>query len=101
MASFFIKLTQDGRKVEVINGTVCLDGQPEGAVLVPVSEHPNQHAIKAAVPNATHMVGRLPLTQEEAAKAKAALATDLDTSALAIAERLRLAVLERERFETL
>ncbi|AAU91015.1 hypothetical protein MCA2835 [Methylococcus capsulatus str. Bath] len=71
--STFIKSTQDGRKVEVIGLAVCLDGHKEATRLVPVSEHPNREAILAAVPAATHMAGRLPLTAEEAAAAQAAL----------------------------
>ena len=63
--STYIKTTEDGRKVEVINLLICLDGNKEADRLVPVGEHPNRTAILNAVPDATHMAGRLPLTAEQ------------------------------------
>jgi len=47
-----VKTTLDGRKVEVINGFVCLDGKPESTDLVVLDEHPNRQAILKAVPRA-------------------------------------------------
>ena len=91
----YIKTTQDGRKVEVIGHSVCLDGKPEADQLVPVVQHPNWRAILEAVPDATHMAGRLPLTVDEAEKAHYAMIVGkeaYDVSATGIAERQRLAI---------
>jgi len=90
--STYIKTTEDGRKVEVIGTVICLAGKKEADRLIPVHEHPNRAAILHAVPNATHVAGRLPLTAEEAATAQAALTAAkaaYDASALGIAERIR------------
>ncbi len=88
-----IKMTQDGRKVEVLGTAVCLEGRKEAEVLVPVGEHPNRVAILEAVPDATHVAGRLPLNAEETAVAMAALeqarAARANTPA-ALAERIRM-----------
>ena len=91
----YIKLTLDNRKVEVIAGRVCLDGEPEADHLVVLDEHPNRQAILKVQPKATHMAGRLPLTLAEASVAQAALrrAHDrFDGSPQAARERLRQAV---------
>ena len=69
-----VKLTQDGRKVEVIDGWVCLAGVREAESLIPLAEHPNRQAIARAVSGATHMAGRVPLTHEQAAIAQGAMA---------------------------
>lgn len=93
-----IKTTLDGRRVEVVGGWVCLDGQPEADTLVVLDEHPNRQAILAAVPRATHVAGRLPLTLGEASVAQAALRRHTDTfdgSAAAVRERLRAAVWQK------
>ena len=93
--SALIKTTQDGRKVEVIGLAICLDGKKETTTLVPVREHPNREAIMKAVPDATHMAGRLPLTAEEAAIAKAAQDEALqayESSPEGTAERIRLSI---------
>jgi hypothetical protein len=89
-----VKTTLDGRRVEVIGRQVCLGGSPEADRLVVLDEHPNRQAILKAVPLATHMAGRLPLTMAEASVAQAALrrATEaFDGSAAAARERLRRA----------
>jgi hypothetical protein len=94
-AAVFVKLTQDGRRVEVRDGRVCLDGRPEADVLVPLEEHPNRQAILRVVPDATHVAGRLPLTLAQASVAQAALrrAHDrFDGSPQAVQERMRSAV---------
>jgi hypothetical protein len=93
-----VKTTLDGRKVEVINGFVCLDGKPESTDLVVLDEHPNRQAILKAVPRATHVAGRLPLTMAEASVAQAALRAAQDTfdgSPAAARERLRKAVWQK------
>lgn len=93
--STYIKTTRDGRKVEVIGTSVCLDGKPEAEVLVAVIQHPNWRAILEAAPEATHMAGRLALTVDEAEKAQLAMneARDLyEASAVGVAERTRQAI---------
>ena len=91
----FIKTTQDGRRVEVIDGWICLSGVREADSLIALDEHPNRQAIANAVPSATHMAGRLPFTLAEAAATQSALALErrnFDASPNAIAQRLRLAM---------
>jgi hypothetical protein len=90
-----VRTTHDGRRVEVIAGRICLDGKPEADELVVLDEHPNRAAILKAVPLATHVAGRLPLTLAEASVAQAALrrAQDhFDGSPQAARERLRQVV---------
>ncbi|HYS62997.1 MAG TPA: hypothetical protein VEN30_04115 [Paraburkholderia sp.] len=90
-----VKVTQDGRKVEVIDGWVCLSGAREADHLVPMLEHPNRQVIAKAVPGATHVAGRLPLTHEEAAIAQGAMSAaqrQFDASPAGITQRLRRAV---------
>lgn len=90
-----VKVTQDGRKVEVIDGWVCLAGAREADRLIPLEEHPNRQAIVRAVPGATHAAGRLPLTHVEAAMAQSALSAAqrvFDASPAGITQRLRHAV---------
>lgn len=94
MSAVYVKTTLDGRRVEVLDGWVCLDGRPEASALVALDEHPNRQAILRAVPLATHMAGRLPLTLAEASTAQAALRRmqdRFDGSPQAVAERLRRA----------
>jgi hypothetical protein len=95
MPPVLIKHTLDGRKVEVIGGHVCLDGEPEADQLVVLDEHPNRQAILKVQPRATHMAGRLPLTMAEASVAQAALRRahePFDGTPQAVAERLRRAM---------
>ena len=95
MDAAYIKTTQDGRKVEVINGWVCLGGVREADSLIPMDEHPNRQAIVRAVPGATHAAGRLPFTLAEAAAAQSALSAAqraFDASPEGITQRLRKAV---------
>jgi len=91
----FIKTTLDGRRVEVIGRHVCLGGVAEADGLIVLDEHPNRQAILRAVPLATHMAGRLPLTLAEASVAQAALRQaneNFDGSPRAADERLRQAL---------
>lgn len=95
MPATFIKSTMDGRRVEVIDGWICLAGAREADSLIALDEHPNRQAITKAVPGATHMAGRLPFTLAEAAAVQAALAQErrnFDASPNAIAQRLRKAL---------
>jgi hypothetical protein len=68
-----IKMTQDGRRVEVIGLAVTLDGKPESMDVTDIITHPRKLQIMHAAPEATHVAGRIALTREEAEKAKAAL----------------------------
>jgi hypothetical protein len=95
MSVTFIKSTLDGRRVEVIDGWICLAGVREADSLIALDEHPNRQAITKAVPGASHMAGRLPFTLAEAAATQSALALDrrtFDSSPNAIAQRLRMAI---------
>jgi hypothetical protein len=94
-AAVLVKTTRDGRKVEVIGRHLCLDGVPETDTLTVLDEHPNRQAILQAVPGATHVAGRLPLTLAEASVAQTAMRTAHDTfdgSTAAVQARLRQAV---------
>lgn len=87
-----VKITQDGRRVEVIDGWVCLAGAREADSLIPMSEHPNRQAIAKAVPGATHVAGRIPLRHDEAAVAQGALSAAqriFDASPAGITQRIR------------
>ncbi|WP_442776701.1 hypothetical protein [Sphaerotilus montanus] len=98
MTSSYVKTTLDGRQVEVINGWVCLDGQPETDEVVALEEHPNRQVIQRVVPLATHMAGRLPLTLAEASGGQAALRhhhRPFGGSPLAVSERLRRTAWQR------
>lgn len=95
MDATYIKTTRDGRRVEVINGWICLGGVREADSLIPMDEHPNRQAITKAVPGATHAAGRLPFTLAEAAVAQNALSAAqriFDASPAGITQRLRYAV---------
>jgi len=95
MSVTFIKSTQDGRRVEVIDGWICLAGAREADSLIALEEHPNRQAIAKAVPGASHVAGRLPFTLAEAAAAQSALSEDrrnFDASPNAIAQRMRMAL---------
>lgn len=95
METTYIKTTEDGRTVEVIDGWVCLAGVREASSLVPLDEHPNRQAIARTVPGATHVAGRLPLTLAQAAVAQGALSAaqrTFDASPAGITQRIRKAV---------
>ncbi len=91
----YVKTTDDGRLVEVIDGWLCLAGVKEADTLVPLIEHPNRQAISRAVPGATHMGGRIPLRHDETAVAQGAMdiaRRDFSSDPMAIAERFRKVV---------
>ncbi len=97
-APVLVKYLSDDRKVEVIGRWICIDGQPEADELVVIDEHPNRQAILKAVPGATHVAGRLPLTMPQASVAQAALRRAHDTfdgSHHAVSERLRNAIWQK------
>jgi hypothetical protein len=98
MEPVLVRTTNDGRRVEVIGGALCLDGVPEARELVVLDEHPNRQAILALCPTATHVGGRLALTLAEASTAQAALRRmqdRFDGSAPMVRERLRQAVWQK------
>lgn len=102
MENTYIKTTEDGRKVEVVDGWVCLAGVREANHLIPIQEHPNRQAIARAVPGATHVAGRLPLTLAEAAVAQNALSAAqrvFDASPAGITQRIRKAIWARAAVE--
>ena len=88
--------------MEVRGLAVCLDGKLEAFELIEVAQHPNRRAILTAAPDATHMAGRIALTQEEADAVTAAFAAteqDILANPTAINERFRLAVKRRACIE--
>lgn len=98
MATTLVKITEDGRKLEVKGLAICLDGKLEAYELMDVRQHPNGRAIHAAAPEATHVAGRVTLTKVEAAIIEQALAKaeeDILANPSAINERFRLAVQRR------
>jgi len=95
MDAVYIKTTQDGRRVEVVDGWVCLAGVREADSLIALDEHPNRQAIARAVPGAAYVAGRLPLTLVEAAAAQDALSVArrvFDASPMGITRRIRQAI---------
>lgn len=98
MNTTFVKTTESGLRVEVIDGNVYLNGMKEAEELIPVGEHPNRQAILRAVPYASHMAGRLPLTLHEAGIAQSAITKyrqTYDPSPQGVEERLRKAVFDK------
>jgi hypothetical protein len=95
-----VKVTQDGRKLEVIGLAICLDGELEAFELIEVKVHPNRRAIYQLIPEATHMAGRVALTREEAAIVEAAFKkaeAEILASPAAINERFRIAAMWKAR----
>jgi len=95
-----VKVTQDGRKLEVIGLAICLDGELEAFELIEVKLHPIRRAILKVLPEATHLAGRVALTQEEAAIIEAAFKkaeAEILASPAAINERFRIAAMWKAR----
>ena len=95
-----VKVTQDGRKLEVIGLAICLSGELEAFELIEVKLHPNRRAILKVLPEATHLAGRVALTQEEAAIIEAAFKkaeAEILASPAAINERFRIAAMWKAR----
>ena len=95
-----VKMTQDGRRLEVIGLAICLDGQLEAFELVEVKLHPNRRAIWKIMPEATHMAGRVALTRREAdivADAFRDAEALILASPTAINERFRIAAMWKAR----
>lgn len=95
-----VKVTQDGRKLEVVGLAILLDGQLEAFELIEVKLHPNRHAILALMPEATHLAGRVALNREEAAIVEAAFKeaeAQILANPKAINERFRIAAMWKAR----
>jgi len=96
--STLIKVTQDGRRVEVVGTAILLGGVLESLEVTDIAGHPRKFQILYAAPDATHVAGRVALTAEEAELAKAALTEghlQLAANPTAISERFRLAANRR------
>ncbi len=95
-----VKVTQDGRKLEVVGLAILLDGQLEAFELIEVKLHPNRRAILELLPEATHLAGRVALTREEAAIVEAAFKeaeAQILADPKAINERFRIAAMWKAR----
>lgn len=95
-----IKTTQDGRKLEVQGLAILFDGELEAFELIDVKLHPNKRKILQVAPEATHMAGRVTLTQEEADKVIEAFKkaeAEILADPKAIAERFRIAAMWKAR----
>ena len=100
MKTTLIKITQDGRKLEVIGLAICLNGELDGFELIEVKMHPNKRAIWTAIPEATHMAGRVALTSAEAENVQTAFKeaeAEILASPAAINERFRIAMMWKAR----
>jgi hypothetical protein len=95
-----VKVTQDGRKLEVAGLAIVLDGQLEAFELIEVKLHPNRRAILKVMPEATHLAGRVALSREEADIVFRAL-KEAEAQVLAdpaaINERFRIAAMWKAR----
>ncbi len=95
-----VKVTQDGRRLEVVGLAICLDGQLEAFDLIEVKLHPNRRAIWSVMAEATHMAGRVALTREEAEIVNNAFKeaeAEILASPAAINERFRIAAMRKAR----
>lgn len=95
-----VKVTQDGRRLEVVGLAICLDGRLEAFELIEVKLHPNRRAIWNLMPEATHMAGRVALTQREADIVNEAFKraeSEILASPAAINERFRIAAMWKAR----
>ena len=100
MITTLVKITQDGRRLEVIGLAICLDGQLEAFELIEVKLHPNRRAILQVLPETTHIAGRVALTREEADTILAAFReaeAQILASPAAINERFRIAAMWKAR----
>lgn len=100
MATTLVKITEDGRKVEVVGLAICLDGELEAFELVEVKMHPNRRKIWQVAPDATHMAGRIALTRDQVEivnKAFDAAQAEIMANPTAINERFRIAAMWKAR----
>jgi hypothetical protein len=95
-----VKITQDGRRLEVVGMAILLDGQLEAFELIEVKLHPNKRAIWKVLPEATHLAGRVALIREEADIVFSAIKdaeAQILASPAAINERFRIAAMWKAR----
>jgi hypothetical protein len=95
-----VKVTADGRKLEVAGLAICLDGELECFELIEVKLHPNRGKILQVAPDATHMAGRVVLNAAEAeivAQALREVEAQILASPAAINERFRIAAMWKAR----
>ena len=95
-----VKITQDGRRLEVKGFALYLDGVLEAVDLSEVNQHPLKWKILDVMPDATHVAGRVALTREEADivfKALKAAQEQMLADPKAIAERFRIAAMWKAR----
>lgn len=93
-----VKVTQDGRRLEVVGLAICLDGKLEAFELIEVKLHPNRRAIYQVMPDATHMAGRVALSRAEADivfDAFKRAEAEILASPAAINERFRIAAMRK------
>ncbi len=95
-----VKITEDGRKLEVKGFAVYLDGVLEAVDLTEVKMHPAKRKIWSIMPDATHVAGRVALNGEETEIVKKALKDAqamMLADPIAIAERFRIAAMWKAR----
>ncbi len=95
-----VKITEDGRKLEVKGFALYLDGVLEAVDLTEVKMHPAKRKIWSIMPDATHVAGRVALNAEETEIVKKALKETeamMLANPIAIAERFRIAAMWKAR----
>jgi hypothetical protein len=95
-----VKVTQDGRKLEVIGFGIYLGGVLEAFDLTEVKMHPARRTILTVMPEATHVAGRVALSREEAEIVTRALKeaeAQVLANPAAINERFRIAAMWKAR----
>jgi hypothetical protein len=95
-----VKITEDGRKLEVKGFAIYLDGVLEAVDLTEVKMHPAKRKIWSIMPEATHVAGRVALNAQETEIVKKALKEAeamMLADPVAIAERFRIAAMWKAR----
>ncbi|MGD9545340.1 MAG: hypothetical protein AB7F41_00265 [Methylocystis sp.] len=95
-----VKITEDGRRLEVKGFALYLDGVLEAVDLTEVKMHPAKGKIWSIMPDATHVAGRVALNAAETEIVKKALGEAqamMLSDPIAIAERFRIAAMWKAR----
>ncbi len=95
-----VKITEDGRKLEVRGFGLYLDGKLEAVDLTEVKMHPAKRKIWSIMPDATHVAGRVALNAQETEIIKTAFREAqamMIGDPIAIAERFRIAAMWKAR----
>ncbi len=95
-----VKITEDGRKLEVKGFAIYLDGVLEAVDLTEVKMHPAKRKIWSIMPDATYVAGRVALNAQETEIVKNALKEAqamMLADPVAIAERFRIAAMWKAR----